>query len=171
MFPNYAAARRAGFGMLDRGAFQRAIEDIDLKAAEAALCADANRQFYGEMRVTNAKTGGEKGSKPERMSLLPFDALRLVSKVYAFGAQKYAPNNWRKGYDWSLSFDALHRHLESFWAGDDLDEESGLPHLAHAAFHVLALIVFSTVARYAELDDRPRVEGDGLIDVAAKVAV
>lgn len=104
--------------------------------------------------MVDAATGGEKGTKPERMGLLPWDALTTLSRVYGFGATKYAEHNWRRGYKWSLSFDALQRHLAAFWTGEDRDPESGLPHLAHAAFHVLTLLVFSGDARYAPLDDR-----------------
>lgn len=110
-----------------------------------------------EVRVTDERTGGQKGAKPEAMALLPWDALLEVSRVYHHGARKYEPNNWRRGYDWSLSFSALQRHLAAFWTGEDVDPESGLPHLAHAAFHVLTLLVFSTQARYRSLDDRPKI--------------
>ncbi len=112
-----------------------------------------------ERRVRNAKTGGEKGTKPQRMALLPWESLLAVAEVYGFGAEKYAPDNWRKGYDWDLSFDALQRHLAAFWTGEDRDPESGLPHLAHAAFHVLTLLAFSLSGRYAELDTRPSSAG------------
>src|SRR4051794_10432638 len=115
-----------------------------------------------EVRVKNARTGGEKGSKPQRLELVPEEALLRVSEVYGFGAEKYEPNNWRRGYDWSLSYGALRRHLAAFWTGEDADPESGLPHLAHAAFHVLALLVFSEDPAYAELDDRPST-----VDVAS----
>lgn len=64
-------------------------------------------------------------------------------------------DNWRLGYDWSLSYDALQRHLNAFWSGEDLDPESGLPHLAHAAFHVNALLVYSNRVFYDQFDDRP----------------
>lgn len=110
-----------------------------------------------EVRVTNATTGGAKGSKPEAMALLPWDALLQVAKVYGFGAEKYEPNNWRRGYDWSLSFSAMQRHLAAFWNGQEHDEESGLPHLAHAAFHVFALLVFQEGEKYQAMDDRPPV--------------
>jgi hypothetical protein len=109
-----------------------------------------------EVRVINESTGGEKGAKPQAMALLPWDALPVVSEVYGFGAEKYEADNWRRGYAWSLSFSAMMRHLAAFWSGEETDPESGLPHLAHAAFHVMALIVFSGGKKYAELDDRPR---------------
>jgi hypothetical protein len=106
-----------------------------------------------ETRITNPTTGGQKGQKPEQMSLLPVEALEAVSRVYGFGADKYDRDNWRKGYDWHLSYDALQRHLQSFWKGEDIDPESGEPHLAHAVFHCFTLLTF--MESYPEGDDRP----------------
>jgi hypothetical protein len=105
-----------------------------------------------EVRVTDPKTGAQKGSKPERFDLLPWAAVGQIAEVYAFGAEKYAAHNWRGGYLWSLSFAALQRHLAAFWSGEDTDPESGLPHLAHAGFHVLALLTFADEHR--DGDDR-----------------
>jgi hypothetical protein len=92
--------------------------------------------------MTDPSTGAQKGQKPEQMSLLPIAALETVARVYAFGTDKYCRNNWRRGYDWHLSYDALLRHVQRFWDGEDLDSESGEPHLAHAVFHALALLTF-----------------------------
>jgi nucleoside 2-deoxyribosyltransferase len=109
-------------------------------------------RLNGEERVVNEATGGEKGRKPQRYELVPWEAVGDIAEVYAFGASKYADHNWRRGYDWSLSFGALMRHLAAFWSGEDLDPESGLPHVAHAGFHVFALLVF--MREHRELDDR-----------------
>lgn len=95
-----------------------------------------------EVRVTDPSTGGEKGAKPERFSLIPFDAMDEILRGYTYGADKYSPHNWRRGYKWSLSFDALMRHLTAWWEGEDRDKESGLNHLAHAAWHCIALLWF-----------------------------
>jgi hypothetical protein len=111
-----------------------------------------------EVRVTDPRTGGQKGTKPEVFSLLPWRSLGKVARVFGFGAGKYEPHNWRKGYAWSLSTDAAFRHLAAFQEGEDLDPESGLPHLAHAAFHLLALLEFMDT--HPELDDRWKPEGD-----------
>jgi hypothetical protein len=94
-----------------------------------------------EFRATS-DSGGQKGRKLEAFGLLPYSSLAEVAKVYNYGAQKYSPHNWRKGYPWSWSFDAMQRHLAAWWEGEDQDQESGLNHLAHAAFHVLALLWF-----------------------------
>lgn len=103
--------------------------------------------------VVNPTTGGQKGTKPERYSLLPTGPLAEVARVYHYGAGKYDDHNWRKGYAWSLSFDALQRHAQTFWGGETRDPESGLHHLAHAVFHCLTLIEWDHTHR--ELDDRP----------------
>lgn len=69
-------------------------------------------------------------------------ALDALAEVYGYGAQKYANRNWERGYAWELSISACYRHLRAFRAGQEDDPESKLPHLAHALFHVLALLTF-----------------------------
>jgi hypothetical protein len=96
-------------------------------------------QTTGEVRKTSS-TGGQKGQKPQRMDLIPWNAVMKISEIYGFGAEKYDDHNWRKGYDFSLSFGAMMRHLALYWEGEDNDQESGLPHLAHAGFHIFALL-------------------------------
>lgn len=89
--------------------------------------------------------------------MIPVAALAEVARVYAYGADKYDRDNWRRGYAWSLSYDALQRHVNAFWGGQDFDEESGIHHLAHAAFHIFTLMTYGgDLERYAEYDDRLR---------------
>jgi hypothetical protein len=106
-----------------------------------------------ERRVVNAKTGGEKGSKPARFDLIPARALWEVAEVYGLGGEKYSDRNWERGFDWSLSFAAMQRHAWQFWSGEDVDGESGRPHMAHVVFHALALLTF--MDEHRDLDDRP----------------
>lgn len=111
-----------------------------------------------EIRITDPNTGGQKGSKPERYDLIPWNALSIIACVYHYGAQKYedptvGPHNWRRGYAWSLSFAALLRHLTAWWEGEDVDPESGHSHLAHAGWHILTLIWFTLTNKGT--DDRP----------------
>lgn len=107
-----------------------------------------------EVRIIDPDTGGAKGQKPAQPSLIPMEALEAVARVYAFGADKYDRDNWRKGYAWNLSMDAMMRHIMAFWRGEDLDPESGEPHLAHAVFHALTLITF--MDEYPDGDNRPQ---------------
>jgi len=95
-----------------------------------------------EVRMTDPQTGGQKGIKKEAFGLLPWHSLNEVAKVYGYGAHKYEPNNWRKGYPWSWSVSSLFRHITSFLVGESVDKESGIHHLAHAAFHLFLLMEF-----------------------------
>ena len=49
------------------------------------------------------------------------------------GAVKYGPRNYRNGCAWSRYIDALERHILAWRAGEDVDPDSGLSHLAKAA--------------------------------------
>lgn len=112
-------------------------------------------------RRTTSTTGGEKGVKDERHSLMPREGLDAISRVFGFGASKYADHNWRRGYEWSKSYDALQRHLIAFWSGETNDPESGLPHLGHAGFHVLALLTWlEEQGEGGQFDDRYIKQGE-----------
>ena len=137
---------------------------VDLSAAGndwgGALLDTGADPSKGEVRTTSS-TGGEKGVKPEAYALIPWEAMDEIARVYAFGAEKYAAHNWRKGYEWSKSFSSLCRHIFAWWRGEDLDPESGLSHLGHAGFHVLGLLTWCLDRkRYGEFDDRYRPNPD-----------
>lgn len=61
-----------------------------------------------------------------------------VAKVLTFGASKYAPDNW-KGLDPKRIRNAAQRHMNAYRRGEMLDEETGLPHLAHASCCLMML--------------------------------
>lgn len=107
----------------------------------------------GRRQVVDPDTGGAKEQKLARFDLIPAEPLWHVARQYGIGAQKYADRNWEKGYAWSLSFAAMQRHAWAFWAGEDLDPETGAPHLAAVVFHAFALLEFAVTHR--EKDDRP----------------
>jgi len=104
-------------------------------------------------RGGSSLSAGKKGVKDARFDLIPVDALWSVAKVFGKGAEKYAVRNWERGYDWSKTYGAMQRHLSLFWQGEDRDPETGLPHLAHVAWHALALLTF--YLRGTGTDDRP----------------
>jgi len=106
-----------------------------------------------EVRVTDSDTGAQKGSKLARFDLIPAWAMWQVAEHYGKGAKKYADRNWEKGYAWSLSYAALHRHLNQFWGGEDFDAETGSHHMAAITFHALALLTFRDTNKAK--DDRP----------------
>jgi hypothetical protein len=72
--------------------------------------------------------------------LIPPYPLEQIAKVFTKGAEKYAPNNWKKGMPWSEVEGSLIRHLEAYRSGEDFDSESGLYHMAHVAVNAIFLI-------------------------------
>lgn len=109
-----------------------------------------------EWEVIDPVTGGKKNQKLAQIGALDPGSLLAVAEVAGFGATKYARYNFLKGYDWSLSFDAMQRHLFLWYSGVDTDEESGLSHMAHAAWHCLTLLAFQE--RGLGTDTRPTDE-------------
>ena len=97
---------------------------------------------------------GVKGVKDVRFDLMPPEPQWYEAQVYGKGAEKYADRNWEGGYEWGKSLAALERHLQLFKAGEDIDPESGLPHLAHARWHTGALLAFWS--RGIGIDDRAK---------------
>ena len=78
-------------------------------------------------------------SKKLQYELMPQEALEGVVKILTFGAQKYAPYNWKKVRPIYRYYGALLRHLEAVRRGEWVDQESGLPHLDHAMCNVVFL--------------------------------
>jgi len=97
--------------------------------------------------------------KPQ-WSLLPWDAVAAVVGVLGYGAKKYAPRNWERGWSYSQTFDSLQRHLLAWYqTREDFDPESGKHHLAHVACNALCLLAFA-VRNRDDLDDRPKYHSD-----------
>lgn len=73
------------------------------------------------------------GDKKPQMHLLPTIAKIATVKVLELGAKKYGEYNWRtsEGLKANTYIAAIHRHLDQFSDGEDLDEESQVSHLAH----------------------------------------
>ncbi len=99
--------------------------------------------------------GGTKhdGEKP-RMDLLDPLALEGLAKVLTFGAQKYAAHNWRKGIANTRLIAAMLRHLLAIMRGEDIDPESGLPHIDHVG--CCWMFLSNNMKVRPEMDDRWR---------------
>ena len=70
------------------------------------------------------------------------------------GARKYGRHNYRvAGVRASVYFDAVNRHMDAWWEGEDLDPDSGLSHVTKA---IATLVVLRDAMLQEKFtDDRP----------------
>jgi hypothetical protein len=112
----------------------------------------------GEVKDTNPKDAVGTGKVP--FSTIPSEVIAELGLVMLEGARKYGRHNYRAvGVRASVYFDAAIRHLTRWWEGEDLDPDSGMPHLIHA-------MACCTVIRDSQVfgnwtDDRPPKLPDG----------
>ena len=118
------------------------VSSLDLPAASPAQ-ADAQPAF----------SEASKASLKPRPELLPPDALLCVAAVLTHGAAKHGDRGWEDGRPHGEDYGAMQRHLLAHWGGVNLDEGSGLPHLAHAVAR--GLILLSACLNGQGRDDRP----------------
>lgn len=81
-----------------------------------------------------------------RISLLTPEFILGAARAMTYGATKYDAQNWRSGNGLHLMrlFDSLQRHLLAWQGGEDVDPESGLSHLDHAAAN-LNMIMWTSI--------------------------
>ena len=95
-----------------------------------------------------------------RYDLIPPDFLEFLARIFTYGAAKYDDNNWMKGLNASELYACATRHMQKWWAGENLDWDdpvsgqkgSGLPHLWHALWNVGVMAYFER--HRPDLDDR-----------------
>lgn len=102
--------------------------------------------------MNTSASGAMKASKLAQFAQFPPSALFAIAEHYGRSATKYPVHNFRKGYEYSLSFDALNRHLWLWWNGEDIDPESGSHHLSAVAWHAMTLLSF--IQESVGIDDR-----------------
>lgn len=89
----------------------------------------------------NETVGRKDDNEKLRYDLVPPHALAQITSVLTFGAKKYADDNWRKVPDPERRYvAAAMRHIEAYRAGETLDKETGVSHLAHAACCLMFLL-------------------------------
>lgn len=113
----------------------------------------------GALRAPDAPFQKHDVDKP-RPDLIHSIWIEGTATVLAFGAKKYAPDNWLKAHSYRRYFSPLMRHLWAWFRGEDRDAESGHPHLWHAACCLMYLMAFEDRIRRgvepATTDDRSK---------------
>ena len=97
----------------------------------------------GTVDITKLGTKADRhnSGKPQLSFILSApNAISEIAKVFEFGVEKYARDNWKKGLDRNETVDSLLRHLTAAENGEILDNESKLQHLAHVAWNAIVLL-------------------------------
>lgn len=91
--------------------------------------------------ITEDKDQSAKADKGKlELSLVNPELVKAVAEVRMYGTEKYGDSeNWRK-VEPKRYVDALYRHLLAYIEGNEVDEESGLSHLAHMACNLSFLL-------------------------------
>jgi hypothetical protein len=92
------------------------------------------------MKEAKQEPGKKYDAGKPRLELISRSGEEGLARVLTMGAQKYDAWNWYKGMSWSRLLGAMKRHTAAFAAGENLDPESGLPHIDHvqACAHFLS---------------------------------
>ena len=106
----------------------------------------------GDLESSQRGSGARANSGKAQLHQIPLFALDGVAQVLMYGEKKYKKGNWAKGMAWSIPFDCALRHLSAWQAGEELDAESGQPHLDHALANLIFLSAYRKL--YPEGDDR-----------------
>lgn len=110
--------------------------------------------FSGNVDGTGYKASMD---NPHKIPLwmVPASLVHACGRALAYGAEKYAANNWRKGMNISEAYSALQRHLLVWNEGEDIDPDSGLNHLDHVAANLAFLTEYIAHSElYAGFDNR-----------------
>lgn len=108
--------------------------------------------IIGNFKDTNPKDAV--GTKKAPISTVPSGIIMELGLAMLEGARKYGRHNYRvAGVRASVYYDAAGRHLLAWWEGEDIDPDSGLPHLSKA----MATLAVLRDAQMNDMctDDRP----------------
>lgn len=74
-----------------------------------------------------------------KWSLIHYESMEPMVRVLEFGLKKYKIDNWKIGLDKKENLESMMRHLTRIMDGEEIDPDSGLPHMGHiqcgAMFH------------------------------------
>lgn len=112
--------------------------------------------FKPRIADSGNRTGIKHDTGKPPITLLDRDFLEGTAQVMRFGAEKYGRHNWCKGISHTRLADAAMRHLIAWASGEDIDPESGLPHIDHAAASINMLR--GNQRLHPGMDDRYRAQ-------------
>ena len=105
------------------------------------------------------------GGKP-MVSLVEPNYTLGVARVLTFGAEKYGKNNWKEATEEDIQRykDALYRHWLAYLDGEEIDPESGLPHLDHIGCNTMFLRYFDAKQYVTATEVRKAMSGQAICE-------
>ena len=104
------------------------------------LYIDENGDVLARANETDTDQSAKADKGKLELSLVNPELVKAVAGVRMYGTEKYGDSeNWRK-VEPKRYVDALYRHLLAYIEGNEVDEESGLSHLAHMACNISFLL-------------------------------
>jgi len=127
------------------------------RSAQAALDLYLSKQPC--VKPTNPKDA--LGIKKAPLSTVPMQVVYRIGLAMLEGARKYGRHNYRSmGVKASVYFDAMQRHINVWWEGEDIDPDSGLNHIDKAMACLTVLRDSMLMGNW--VDDRPIKHWAGL---------
>jgi cation transport regulator ChaB len=111
---------------------------------------------HEELKIDDDSTNPKDliGCKKPPISLVPPSVIIYLAQAFKNGAAKYGPYNWRnKKVKTTIYIDATMRHLLAYLDGEEVADDSGFEHLAHAVASLAVLIDAKETGNL--VDDRP----------------
>lgn len=98
------------------------------------------KEDWSALETTDTDQSAKADKGKLELSLVNPELVKAVAEVRMYGTEKYGDSeNWRK-VEPKRYVDALYRHLLAYIEGNEVDEESGLSHLAHMACNLSFLL-------------------------------
>ncbi len=111
-----------------------------------------------DQKPTNPKDAIGVSKAP--ISVVPTPFIHALGLAMLEGSLKYGRHNYRSaGIRYGVYYDAMMRHMNAWWEGEDIDPDSGLPHPVKAA--ACCAILFDAILRQNGNDDRPPKSPEG----------
>lgn len=109
----------------------------------------------GKITPETLQGGFKADDQKARMSLIPPKFLKALAELFTMGAKKYSLYNWWLGMDYSRVYDAMIRHSNAFWDGEQFDPTDGQHHLISTAWNACVLYMYDiTPEKFKQFDDR-----------------
>lgn len=130
----------------------------ELMAREDVIKAAAVFQERALARRGNTRKTFDSGAVRDstgklRYDLIPPEHARELAKVLTMGANKYSDRNWEKGIPFSELYASAARHMAQWLEGEERDDESGLLHISHVCWNVMAIETMILRGKGDTLDD------------------